>query len=370
MRIRLLSFFILIILGLQVRASSDECRSLFSEASYHGNRALGPQIFKRDLREMRNIFTAIKDFSWEDQSQALVAQDNRKIFFHLRVLSQTYAKKDSKFFSKKEETFKNIEYLLGRVQLYQSLGDILTELKEPEVAKVFEVKQISASQDLKKGLKGLGILKNPKEAIQKIENDFRSYDWDSPQKDRKFLLKETLNFAREINENIKNDKYNNVDLEEGLHRLRRRLRELIYRIVNLDGLVSLVDEDTLSPALEQWHKELSAMYPQMSSSPYLPQSAPEINSPFLVGRKSLSVLTQMVVEIGLSKDKDEPLFYIEKAINEGPFDSEIKARALRKLSKIKADSVDSRAVANYYQQRIRDTRLIESIIEFLEENNL
>jgi hypothetical protein len=348
----------------------DQCRAILTTGLFQDNDSFGRQIFKRDISNIGFTFAKMQSLAWDDQVARLILEDDRKLFFHVRVLAQTYSAADSKFFADSEATFKNIEFLLGRVALYQELDTILIDLKEPELAGIFDLQKQEAADSLKAGLKKIGAIKNPEKAFHKIEKNIDNFDWMSPGKGRKFLIKEMIGFAKNLNEQIKNNKFDKSNFDEGLHRLRRRLRELSFRLFNLDGLILLVDEGPLPPTLEAWYEELKEKNPDISKNLYLPMSAPEVKHPYVAGLKLFSLLTQVVADIGQLKDKDEPLFYIEKVIREQKFDQATRSRALAKLKTMKDQSVDQQKVAVEYQQRILDSGLLDAIIAFLEQHNL
>ncbi len=360
--------FILIFSSLTSQAA-EQCQALFGTKPYRNDKAIGEQIYKRELQELGDAFSAIQHLSWSDQVNKLVADDSRKLFFHLRVLSQTYGVKNSKFFSEREKKFKNLEFLLGRVQLNQDLKQRLFKMNEPELAQVFQARETEASLELKKGLKKLGMLEDPVKTTEKMQKEIEKFNWDSAKKDRKFLLSETISFAKALNESITEQKFDSADLEKGLHRLRRRMRELIYRMVNLDGAIKLVSEDELPKELETWFADLKTHNPDIFVSAYLPKRKSGLESPIVVGHKSLALLAQVVTEIGLAKDKDEPLFYIESAIADEELDLKVKMRAMKKLEKMKSEMVDAQVVAQNYQKQIRDTHLLEFMSRFLEAHN-
>ncbi len=350
--------------------AANHCSSLFLTTPYTADQSLGEQIFTRGLKRVQNDFTQLHELAWPEQVDQLLAKDSRKIFFHLRVLAQSYESFDASFFSHKVDLFKKFEFLLGRVRLYRDLQALTLEIKEPELETYFKAQEALASQELKVHAEELGILQNPELAIEKMTNDFTQYKaWPNAKVDRNFLINETINFIKDLNDNIKDKKYSNEDIEKGLHRLRRKLRELGLRIGNLDGLAKLIENENLPAKLNAWYLVLKAKNPKIDRNSYMPLSPPEISSPILIGAKSLAILSELVSEIGLSKDKYEPLARIETAINSGTFSEQTGARVMAKVQALRAKLGNQVQIADQYQEQIHHSKLLDAIIEFLREQN-
>jgi len=348
--------------------SADQCSLLITGKLYKSDKPYGKQIYQRELQDVENFFVNNETLGWDEKLEKMLNVDLRKSFFHLRILSQSYESLDAKFFSKKEAQFKNIEYLIGRAGLYRDLKVQLEQMDEPQIAEYFEKKRLRASKDLEKVFTAAGILKAPEKSIEDWKSEFSDYKaWPKTKQDRKFLLREMVKFLKDLNRSIEKNEYDNEDLELGLHRMRRHLREFIYRVVNLNGFIKLTNEGPLPTELRKWYFELKKENPNINVSAYLPSRDPEIDEPIDIPFQMQSILTEIVTDIGDIKDKDEPLFYIEQALQTQKFSRTTRNRVLEKIVVLRQGSIDQRQAADAYQNRLRQTRLLSAIVEFLKD---
>ncbi len=373
MRTRYFAFLILsgfLLLALPASFAANQCVDIFTTLPYQADHSYGKQIFNRELHSIEMLFKSVEDLSLAEQLESILKLDGRRLFFHLRILSQSYEKNDPQFFTPKVKVFKKFEFLIGRFELYTLLQKRMAKLDEPEVAARFENERLQTLQQFSKMLHKLGSAKKPAHLMRELAHEFSQYaSWSQAEVDRRFLVDDAIQFASELNDKIKNNEFDDDELEKGLHKLRRKLREFIYRIVNMNGFIQLVDEGPLPPHLEEWYSNLTKQYPDLLNTPYLPKSVPEIAAPIRVALKLEAILTHIVAEIGEIKVPYETLLYIENAMNEGPFDVATKARVESKLQKLKKQTSDQKEISHNYQQMIRDTQLLDRIIEFLKKNN-
>ena len=338
---------------------------------YDDKHAWGPQIYFHEFTKLQKNFTDLQHLPWPELQAQLSAMDMRKIFFHIRVLSETYRGLDPKFFKKQIPVFKNIEYLLGRVDLYKSIQELLVPFNEPQLEAYFIKLGEDSSRDLQQGLKDFGALKNPGEGLAQLEKKFRSYDnWLSQKKDRKYLLNEMIDFAKSLNKEVNKNAFDSDQLEQGLHKMRRSLRELLFRMVNLQHLSQVVDEGQLPMKLNDWYVELEKNNPNILKSPYMPESIPEVEDAIILPKKIAAILTEIVTLIGVQKDQDEPLMYLEQAAKEIPdLDQQSRLRILDKIANMSVGIENQRQVVDSFQERIRKSQVLEYFIQFLENKN-
>lgn len=370
------SFFLsFILLACLQSQAAPLCESIFETSpevfGYGDHDSWGKQIYLHELSQVRFRFVMIEGKPWAEMQEILIAMDVRKSFFHLRVLSQSYEKLDPKFFSQQTIKYKNIEYLLGRVGLYQEVKNLSLQMHEPKLAVYFDDLASEHSDQLKQAFSDLGFIKNPVKAVRRLEKEYNKYEkWPSAKKDREFLLKDTIEFSQKINDKIKRNAFDKDDLEEGLHKLRRSLREILYRVVNLQSLSEAVDEGVLPASLAKWYDELKLANPNILTSPYMPASIPEVKKPVHLPKKLDAMVTEIVNVIGADKDKQEPLMYLEQAAKDLPNLTDLdRARLLKKIKKMSSVLENQREIADDFQSRIRKTGLLDTYIEFLKHEN-
>ncbi len=371
--------FLVLLLGFFIPVSAwtagSECSANFQTTpalfGYVENESWGKQIYFHEFGQMKDEFNQLRGQPWSEIESQLIANVMRRHFFHIRVLSQTYSSLDPAFFKTQVKQFKNIERLLGRVDLYKELEGIVQTMNEPSLIVYFEKLRQDSSVQLKQALDEFGFIENPEKAFQKLTKKYEKYDgWLTPKKDRKFLLKDAIKFTKALSKKIDDKAFDKNSLDDGLHKLRREIRELSYRLVNLEHLSLLVDEGELSPALAQWFDELKKANPDMLASVYIPESYSEVKNPILFPEKLNAMTTELIAEIGKIKDQQEPLGYIKSAAQDMPnLDQVSKARILKKVGVMARQLEDQEQVADAVQERLHETHLLNDYIHFLENHN-
>ncbi len=348
--------------------AADKCIDFFTQqARFSEDRSFGQQIFMREFGLIQDSFRQLNSLGFENQLDSLIKQEGRRMFFHLRILAQSYESLDPKFFGKKVRIIKRFERLLGQVELYGKLRQRMVKTDEPKLADLFSKKKTKAAEVFQIALQETEGVQDPVEAFQKLSDEFEHYSkWPIGEADRKFLLVEAIHYARGVSDKINKNGFDSDDLEKGLHNLRRRLREFTYRIASWEGFVQFVDEGPLPHVLQSWYQEMSEKNPKMGQTPLLPISTPEVRSPILVAKKLEMLLIEIVADIGTIKVDHESLLYIENVINNGPYDEDTKVQMMTKFNDMRERAGDQRESTNAFQQRLRESHLLEAIIAFLE----
>jgi hypothetical protein len=351
------------------------CKAFFAPVpavfGYLGHESWGQQIFRRELQEMKASLAPLREQPWSQAKQTLITNDARKYFFHVRILSKTYTNLDDKFFDAQKDRFKEIERLLGHVKLLQDVQTMATSINEPSFLPYLQKQEKKTSEDLKKALEELGALDKTGAKFDALAEKLINYKhWPEAKSDRKYLIGDTIKELQELNKEVLRNEFDSEDIAKGLHKLRRSLREVLFRVANLENLATIVDEGPLPHPAEDWFNELKQKNPSIFTSPYMPESRPEVKNPIVLPKKLLAMITEIVLEIGSTKDQQEPALFLMGILKEIPhLDKEAERNLSHKLRALLKDQEGHRQVANALQARLRSSRLLEVFVEFLKRYN-
>jgi hypothetical protein len=348
------------------------CADLFAGSNLTQNfdpkRPWGEQIFARDLNLVQEAFTSTRNLSATEQVDVLLKNDVRRSIFRLQSLSRIYEKMDSKRFSELRDVFKGLEDSIGALELAKSLKKAALRIEEPALVAIFEKQEAAALAVLLKSFKDLGIQKSPEEFFGKLRKSVqKSDDWTNAKDDREYLAETLTSEIKSLHKEIKDNKFDNRDIEKGLHELRRRLRWIVIGVTTLSGTVKFQTEDHLSGPVETWFNEMKTQNPDIMKNKYLTIMDAAVKNPILIPQRMFAMVAELVDSIGKSKDNAEIQIYLTEALEKSGASTAQVARLEHKLEQTYAiPKVDHQALSRQIQERISETDLLKELRKQLE----
>ena len=348
----------------------DPVTAAATESFSTEKKSWGEIAFEKDLRPVADFFAKQKGKSEDEILANLAKSEIRVLMFRLQSTAKIYSARDDKFFGDLRAEFKTFEDRLGAIGLAKDLRKEAEKLGNDDLVRKFKLQEREATESLREFLNEGGWLKNSAEAIGRIRKSLKNYDgWTSVKKDREFVIGEMKDSVKELRNDVEKMKFDKVDIEKGLHELRRRLRWVIIQLTSFDGFVVRQDEK-LPKDLQQWFDQLHQANPKMTESKYLRFSDPLVADPIKVPLKLQSMIGELVELIGKQKDKAEAIIYIKEALNEPGLSSTNRAELTKKLEELMGtDNVDHRELSVQYMEKLNDTKLLKEFSEQLEEMN-
>lgn len=226
--------------------------------------------------------------------------DARALAFHLQALTSLYSGEDKKF-DKMRRNFKELEDQIGDFDKWneilkfarknQSDKDKIQEISEKRDAALIALQELLTREEWV----GANPQKSPR--IEKYRDFLKDYNWESYEKDRKFVLSQIRKQLKKVG----STSYDMGTLEQGngLHELRREIRWFLIQARSLDGLVVLraargPEKDQACPAAEAGESKYAK----------LPGNKGE-ETPCRVQRCPFFTLVQTVADLGEVKDESE-----------------------------------------------------------------
>lgn len=348
--------------------SSSRCLGSYTK-SYDENKNWGLQIFTKNLDILNDQLLKIKNLGMDEASDQLLLSEARVLFFRMedqaRVYNLAYQEDKSSFFLNYLNLFKKFEGLLGQVDLKTSLLQLSKDLKEPEL--------VSHFRDLKQKSEGDFFSALEEElSLKKIRKNLVDFPkWKSAKKDKKIHISYLAKELERLSKDIKKRKFTHSDIEKGLHELRRRIRWIVIHVQNLNGFTQYDHSLTVSTKVDSFLNELIKANPLLTESKYLKMTPSEVSNPLAISFKVHSILCEIVSTIGTAKDNAEKQIYIHEALEElgysksAKMNTDMKLKALLKVN----ENVDHQKLADYYQERIESTELLEEYIRTLKKLN-
>lgn len=348
-----------------------QCEKAFAAPTqqFSADKSWNHQIFERELDALGEFFITNKNLSDSAKAGFLMKSDVRQSLFRLQALSRMLTDQSPKFFKKQREYFKTLEDVVGKLDLAMSLHKTGDGLKEQELSARFEKQEKEAQANMITAMKEAGLWDQPEVTIAKLREDFANKGkWDSGHSEKKALIKIVASYAKALNEAVKENKFDNPDIEKGLHELRRRLRWIGMQVTTLSGVVELKDEAALNIKAETLIKAASEKNPKFFTSKYMKVGEPLVDHPIQVPRQTLAMITEYVSRIGASKDNAEMQIYIGEAMKDvAAKDKEGVDQKLHDL--LKSDKVDHQAMARAIQAELSDSKILKDFAKALEEMN-
>lgn len=368
------TFFISIFLN-QFTIAAPRCENIFkihdlSSYEMTESKPIGLQIFERDLLAAISLIDRIQLLPKESFVQEVMKRDLRKHFFRLQAMASIYAEKSKheKFFTDLKIFTKEFEDLLGQIDLQKSLRERAEKFQYPDLVSYFTNKQTAAEDKMYQRLSEEKLLTKPKKTLKQIYAEIADVQsWQDVTKDRKFLAKVIAEKAEKLQKACGELKFDNPDIELGLHELRRHLRWSVIQLALLDGAIVNTPETQLPEKLNQWMSEMQAAQPQLLTSKFIQRMSPQLENPMQAPLKMTAMISQIVTDIGTSKDIAEMQLYFSEAAKEiGWTDSQIDSM---KNKTGDGQVVNHQDLAKRYQQRISDTGLMHEFAEWIKKNN-
>lgn len=347
------------------------CAEIFDDSkvvqSFDPNRPWGEQIFIRDLDVVQEAFTSTRSLTPVEQVEILLKNDVRRSIFRLQALSRIYEGMANRF-SKLREIFKGLEDKIGQLELVKSKKKAALRIEEPGLVKIFEKQEAEALAVVLKSFNDLGIAKSPEQFFGGLKEKVRKSDkWSSAKEDRKFLAETLLSDIKALHKEIKDNKFDDQDIEKGLHELRRRLRWIVIGVTTLRGTVQFKEEANLPEPIQAWFNEMKAANPEIMQNKFLTISETVVENPLLIPQKMFAMVAELVQTIGASKDNAEMQIYLTEAMEQSGASAARVAQVESKLeSAYLVKKVDHQAMSRDIQKQITETGLLKELRKAIE----
>ena len=367
------------ILSISLAASASavqkDCRAVLKVAMADGTVIERPfeskESWGRQLIELR--LDAINDFNRRtakltnaEKLKIVFGEDFRKFFFQLESLARVYEKYDQSFFKSLRAEFKSIEDQIGYVDLQISLKNKAAELKLSDIENYYSKRQAEGEGKLI----ALFADWNDKkvESVRKKVVDYS--DWLPGKKDRKFLVDKIHDELRDLAKDSENFKFDQPEIEQGLHELRRRIRWIVIEVLSLNHVVTYEKESSLPGGVDNWFQELLAQDPDILNNKYMKIDDSAIKKPVLIPLQMHGIITKIVGTIGKLKDASELQIEFTKAMKALGYTSEQVQTVLATLNaNLKIQQVDHEKLSHDYQQKLNDSRLLREFAKQLKDLN-
>jgi hypothetical protein len=352
--------------------SQSICADFFDASnaaqSFDPKRPWGEQIFVRDLDVVQEAFTSTRTLTAVEQVEVLLKNDVRRSIFRLQSLSRIYDEMDSDRFGELRDIFKGLEDKIGQLELAKSKKKAAIRIEEPGLVKIFEKQEAAALAIVLKSFKDLGIAKSPEQFFGELKKKVRNSDEWSSAKDDRLYLAETINSEiKALHKEIKANKFDDKDIEKGLHELRRRLRWIVIGVTTLRGTIQFKEEANLPEPIEAWFNEMKTANPDIMQNKFLTVSDSVVKNPLLIPHKMFAMVAELVQTIGASKDNAEMQIYLTEAMEQSGASAARVAQVESKLeSAYLVEKVDHQALSREIQKRITETDLLKELRKAIE----
>lgn len=345
-------------------------RSIASDIEqFDAKQSWSQQIFERELDALGEFFIQNKNLADNAKAGFLMKSDVRQSLFRLQALSRMLSDQSPKFFDKQRKYFKKLEDVVGKLDLAMSLHKTGDGLKVKKLSEKFEKQEKEAREDMIEAMKESGLWEEPEATLADLREDFaKKGKWVTGHAEKTALLRIIAGYTLDLSDAVKANKFDDADIEKGLHELRRRLRWIGMQVTTLSGVVQLTDETSLDGKLKNLIKDAQAKNPKMMASKYMKVGDVLVENPIQVPRQTLAMITEYVSRIGASKDNAEMQIYIDEAMKDDQ--SSDKAGVDKKLQDLlKSDKVDHQAMSRAIQAEITASKLLRVFVEQLAEMN-
>lgn len=353
--------------------AQESCSQLFFASGFFNNeKSWVLQSLESEFRILEDFFVKNKDLSDDIRIQKLLDQDLRKSFFRFQALSRMLEIQNPEFFAAKRLQFKKLEDAIGKMGLMTSLRKTAEMVGEPEIVQIFARKEAKAKEKILLKMKSSGLWNEPAMTLRALKEQFeKEGHWRPEGAESKFLLAMHAEHVTKLHAAIKANKFENPDIEKGLHELRRRLRWTLLQVVALEGIVTLNKEDGNSPEIRTWFEQLKEKDPEFLQFHYFKNQEVRVTQPLQIPLHEFAIINKLVKEIGDLKDKAEMEIYFTQAIDQLASGSAQKNKVLQKLNQfLGGQHVDHQAVAREIQLKLVETSLLQKYVERLESLNM
>lgn len=331
---------------------------------------IGLQIFERDLLAAMSLIERIQRLPKEVFLQEVMKRDLRKHFFRLQSISSIYAEKakHEKFFTDLKTYTKEFEDLLGQIDLQKSLKERADKFNLPELSTFFAEKQVKAQELAYQRLSEEQLLIKPKKTLKQLYSQISEVkSWNNVVKDKSFLVNVIAEKAEKLQKSCEEMKFDQADIELGLHELRRHLRWSVIQLALIDGAIVNTQERQLPEKLNHWLTEMQTSQPQLLTSKFIQRMLPQISEPIQAPHGMTAMISQIVTDIGTAKDLAEMQLYFNQAAQMLGWSQSKIDNMNQQISS--GSVVDHQELARRYQMRIADTGLMHEFARWMKEYN-
>ncbi len=356
-------FHALLLILLPLMTFGNACLQYYQPPKYNGKQNYSLQIYKMDLKSLESQLNKIIELPDEEKIAHLLSSDTRTILFRLQSLSRLHADiYDVPLFEKKRNFFKKFEDLIGNVDLKNSLVATSKKLEQPRLVKYFENLRLVAAQNLLVELHRFGLSSNPAAKLSSLYQELVEFnDWKKPRKDLKLQIKRVAKDAKILEQAVRAREFTKDDIEQGLHELRRQLRWLLIHVQSLNGLTTSDKNTNLPEEIKSYYEQMTAQSPNLLQNSFLKMRTPDIADPFIVPYIPRAMITELVTDIGVQKDKAEGDIYVNDAMTAIGFSIAHKIQVNYDLFKLtgRTEKIDHKELAEKYQQDLERSGLLK-----------
>lgn len=356
-------------------AKGASCMKAYTQI-YSDKSTFGPQLFTYYLKQLIPKFKSAHELSDEGKISYFLRSDIRIIFFKLQSLARTYAKNNKhydSFFTPYKEYFKKFEDLYGQLDLQNTMLGLALKTNEPALIEHFTELKMKAGEALLAELHTDGFMESRLQILEKVTTDIANFsDWKKPKKDKDIFIEVLISDTKSLIKKIKDREFTNDDIELGLHELRRKIRWLVILVQSLNGLTKYVDDTPrLSANVNNLYHQFIITNPNLLNSSFLKTRDSDIDKPILIPQISHALISEIVTQIGSRKDKAEASLYLLEAAKKLRF-SQQQVQAIKSIINkhfASSENTDHKEQAEYYQQLLEESKLLENYLHILEDVN-
>ncbi len=359
-------------------AKNDQCSDVFSAKNFmlsphklKEDESWGNDVFQSNLESISLFFSASKNLPITQTLERLLNADVRKSFFKLQSLSKVYENLNPDEFKQLRNFFKASEDALGRYALQHDLRTMAEKIQNQDLLNFFISTEIESQKNLSELLQKQGWVNQPEKLSSDLKNKmFEINTLDNAKQDKKFLIENLTSDTNKLSKEIDESKFDEAEIEKGLHELRRRLRWLLIQIGSMDGYTVRQSETDLSPAVENLYQQINRTYGNLEQKIKIASPSPQTPAPIVIPRKIELILSYYVKVIGDFKDKAEVFIAFDKAMATLNFSQGQKDKIFQALkTNLNSEDVDHRKLANEFQKSIRETQLLKEFALQLDKVN-
>ncbi len=309
--------------------------------------------------DLEDISDRVKDSKAESLVKVMAFEDVRLKLLYLQSLSKLLAyrdisKSDAKALEKFRVEIKDVEGVVGD---YGRRRDLLATAKKggarAEILKVLTDQQIPIEREAFKKLEALGWAPSPEKRIRELMTEVAKLDFGPRSEESaaiadgmRKLIADQKNDLKDRSRYFKSDSFTEVDLENGIHTVRRDLRWILNSLTAAEGVFVL---DNRGLAADR------ALIEKYGDSKYIRFVKVASVEPIPVSRIALVQLAMLVQELGVLKDfKEAELDYATFLLSTGFTKNEKAAHAEAHELMIRAAGKDvdvegqARSLYSYY----------------------
>lgn len=343
---------------------------LQGDESFDSRKSATLQAVRVELQKIQNFFVENKNLSGEERVSVILEHDIRRSFFRLQALSKMLADQSPQFFSKQRSFFKSIEDSIGKAALAQSLREAAEKIKEPQLVDFFKKQEVSAKEAMVVQLNEAGLLDQPESVIKKMNKGFaKKGHWEVGKSERKLLVLLLQDSAIRLHQDVKNNLFDNSDIELGLHELRRRLRWILLQVDALKGVVEIRNNRKVSKEVQIWFDELRRKKPDILKVKYLNMDPAKVEKAVRVPSYEMAIINSLVEKIGDSKDSAEVQIYFKEALDHLKAPEKMAGVHAKLSVLLETETIDHQAMAREIQSKLAKTKLLKSFGKSLEAMN-